>query len=256
MKNILKAFFLLIALTLAVPVFAQSDFEAIKARAEAGDALAQTLLAMIYFSGEMEQDVNYQEAAKWFLVASENGSSVAQFYYGIMHVRGDGVPKNDQEAVKWFSLSAESGYVEAQYHIALAYWNGSGVAQNHQEAVKWYGLAAEQGYDLAQRNLGIAYSEGLGITQSDQEAFRYFKLAAEQGDKESQTLLASMYALGRAVPQNDLRAYMWYSLSAANGYLPAAEGRDGVRSGLSPQALEEAQALATRCFESNFQDCD
>ena len=36
MKTILKAFFLLVALTLAVPVFAQSDFEAIKARAKAG----------------------------------------------------------------------------------------------------------------------------------------------------------------------------------------------------------------------------
>ncbi len=35
MKTILKALFLLIALT-AVPVFAQSDFETIKARAEAG----------------------------------------------------------------------------------------------------------------------------------------------------------------------------------------------------------------------------
>ena len=33
---IIKALFLLVALTLAVPVFAQSDFEATKARAEAG----------------------------------------------------------------------------------------------------------------------------------------------------------------------------------------------------------------------------
>jgi hypothetical protein len=41
MKTILKSFFLLVALTVAVPVFAQTDFEATKARAEAedGDAL-------------------------------------------------------------------------------------------------------------------------------------------------------------------------------------------------------------------------
>jgi hypothetical protein len=36
MKIILKALFLLVALTLAVPVFVQSYFEATKARAEAG----------------------------------------------------------------------------------------------------------------------------------------------------------------------------------------------------------------------------
>ncbi len=40
MKTIIKALFMLIALSIAVPVFAQSDFEATKARAEAGDANA------------------------------------------------------------------------------------------------------------------------------------------------------------------------------------------------------------------------
>jgi hypothetical protein len=38
MKSIFKSLLLLIALS-AVPVFAQSDFEATKARAEAGDAV-------------------------------------------------------------------------------------------------------------------------------------------------------------------------------------------------------------------------
>jgi hypothetical protein len=37
MKTILKTLYLLVALTSAVPVFAQSDFETTKARAEAGE---------------------------------------------------------------------------------------------------------------------------------------------------------------------------------------------------------------------------
>ena len=37
MKTIFKSLFLFVALTLAVPVFAQSAFEATKARAEAGE---------------------------------------------------------------------------------------------------------------------------------------------------------------------------------------------------------------------------
>ena len=40
MKNIFKSLFFFVSLTLAAPVFAQSDFESIKARAEAGDANA------------------------------------------------------------------------------------------------------------------------------------------------------------------------------------------------------------------------
>lgn len=41
MKTILKSFFLLVALTATVPVLAQSDIEATKARAEAGEVKAQ-----------------------------------------------------------------------------------------------------------------------------------------------------------------------------------------------------------------------
>ncbi len=51
MKSILKTLLLLIALS-AVPVFAQSEFEATKARAEAGDAEAQTELAFIFIAGD------------------------------------------------------------------------------------------------------------------------------------------------------------------------------------------------------------
>jgi hypothetical protein len=40
MKLLFKTLFFLVALS-AVPVFAQSDFEAVKARAEAGDAEAK-----------------------------------------------------------------------------------------------------------------------------------------------------------------------------------------------------------------------
>jgi hypothetical protein len=42
-------------------------------------------------------------------------------------------------------------------------------------------------------------------------------------------------------------------LPLVSGYSIA---RDRVAAKLSPQALEQAQAQATRCFESNFKDCD
>jgi TPR repeat protein len=66
MKIILKALFLLIALS-AVPVFAQSDFETIKARAEAGDVVAQYDLGVMYDDGD-EVIQNYEEAVKWFRI--------------------------------------------------------------------------------------------------------------------------------------------------------------------------------------------
>ena len=159
MKTILKALFLLIALS-AVPVFAQSDFEATKARAEAGDATSQ-------------------------------------------------------------------------HNLGVMYENGTGVVQNDQEAVRWYRLAAEQGLTDGQVALGAMYSNGKGVAKDDQRAYVWFSIAA--------TTL-----------QSDQRILNSYSYAAQK----APERRDEARQLLSPQELEQAQAMATRCFESNYQDCD
>ena len=61
MKTILKSFFLLVSLSLTVPVFAQSDYETTKARAEAGDAEAQKERGFINGNGEGVAE-NDQEA--------------------------------------------------------------------------------------------------------------------------------------------------------------------------------------------------
>jgi TPR repeat protein len=147
MKTILKTLFLFVSLTLAVPVFAQSDFEAVKASAEAGDA-------------------------------------------------------------------------EAQYSLGADYAIGMHVEQNLLEAVRWFRLAANQGNVVAQWSLGVMYVNGSGVVQSNQ------------------------------------RAYVWFSVAAATGHADARRNRDILSQRLTPQALEQAQAQATRCFESNFQDCD
>jgi TPR repeat protein len=182
MKTIFKAFFLLIALS-AVPVLAQSDFEATKALAEAGDA-------------------------------------------------------------------------QAQYDLGVMYEVGIGIAANIQEAVRWYRLAAEQGLYIAQGTLGVKYFTGTGVAENDQEAVNWYRLAAVQGDPAAQRNLGVMYEYGRGGAQNYAKAYMWYSVSAAQGNLLAAEQMSRITPLLSPQALEQAQAQATRCFESNFKDCD
>jgi TPR repeat protein len=133
MKTIIKALLLLIGLS-AVPVFAQSDFESTKARAEAGDAQAQ-----------------------WSL--------------GEMYDTGEGVVQDDVEAAKWHRLAAEQGNANSQFILGATYKDGEGVAQNYQEAVKWYRLAAEQGDALAQFFLGAMYGDGRGVTQSYAKAY-------------------------------------------------------------------------------------
>ena len=161
--------------------------------------------------------------------------------------------QSDFEALK---ARAEAGDATAQHNLGVMFANGMGVAKNDQEAVKWYRLAAEAGFARAQTNLGLMYADGAGVAENDQEAVKWYRLAAEAGDARAQTNLGVMYANGTGVAQNTQRSYVWFSVAAAQGIDDATINRDIVSERLTPQALEEAQAQATRCFESNFKDCE
>ena len=65
-----------------------------------------------------------------------------------------------------------------------------------------------------------------------------------------------MYANGRGVPQNNVRAYMWWSVAAAQGNENARANRDRIADELTPETLARGQDMATRCFESDYQDCE
>jgi TPR repeat protein len=153
-------------------------------------------------------------------------------------------------------IEAEQGDAQAQNSLGFRYLFGEGVPQNSQEAVKWYRLAAEQGNADAQLNLGTSYTKGEGVPQNPQEAVKWYRLAAEQGNADAQLNLGTSYSKGEGVPQNDSIAYVWYSVAAAQGGNDAAAARDSRRAKLSPAELEQAQALATKCFESKFKNCD
>jgi TPR repeat protein len=155
-------------------------------------------------------------------------------------------------------LLAEQGDETAQFNLGFMYDNGNGVPENNVEAVKWYRLAAEQGLDLAQYNLGNMYRNGEGVPEDYPEAFRWYRLAAEQGFASAQLNTGNMYSTGDGVPQNYVKAYVWWSVAAAQGKdnaKTARDARDRVSELLTPDQLTRGQEIATKCFESDYQDC-
>jgi hypothetical protein len=115
---------------------------------------------------------------------------------------------------------------------------------------------AEQGEAYAQYNLGLMYDEGEGVPENNAEAVRWYRLAAEQGYARAQSDLGFMYSNGEGVPQNNVRAYIWYSVAAAQGNETARTNRDIISERLTPDQLARGQDIATRCFESDYQDCE
>ena len=91
------------------------------------------------------------------------------------------------------------------------------------------------------------------------KSINMMKEAAESGDAGSQWSLATQYESGQGIPQNYIKAYIWYSVSAAQGGLfvdVASSARDAIGAKMAPSDLLNAQALAEKCFESNYKDCD
>ena len=151
---------------------------------------------------------------------------------------------------------AEQGDVIAQSSLGYMYHSGRGVPRSYIEAITWYRLAAEQGSAHAQFNLGVMYANGVGVPQNDAEAVTWYRLAAQQGYAYAQNNLGLMYFNGAGAPQDDVRAYMWWSVSTAQGYAEARTNRDIAADRLTPAQTTAGQDMATKCFESGYQDCD
>jgi len=131
------------------------SFETLKAKAEAGDVIAQENLGRYYSSIGADQDA--AESAKWWRKAAEQDEPKAQVHLGVCYDSGDGVPKDVAEALKWFRKAALQNVPQAQYNLGIYYQTGQGVAKDEVEAANRYRKSGEQGYAEAQYNLGYCY---------------------------------------------------------------------------------------------------
>ena len=73
------------------------------------------------------------------------GDAEAQFNLGLMYASGEGVPQDDVEPVAWYRQAAEQGYAKAQYNLGFMCATGRGVSRDLVEAAAWWFKAATQG---------------------------------------------------------------------------------------------------------------
>ncbi len=188
-----------------------SPKEKLEAAAKQGDANAQKSLGD-YYKGEGAEQ-SYEEAAKWYLKAAEQGNADAQLRLGHCYYEGEGVEQSYEEAVKWYLKAAEQDNFYAPYVLGKRYYEGEGVEQSYEEAVKWYRRAAAQGHVSAMVNLGVCYERGYGVEQSYEGAVSWYR---EVGDLSSDALtkLGNCYYYGQGVEQSYEEAVSCYQKAA------------------------------------------
>jgi len=157
---------------------------------------------------KLYKEEEYEEAAKWYRKAAEDGHVAAQYRLGLCY---EGIDQYKHAAKYWMRKAAEQGYAAAQNQLGDWYSSGNGgVTQNDAEAVKWYKLAACQDDSQAQFNLGECYYNARGVAQDYAMAAEWYQKAAEQGNRIAQYALACCYYEGKGLSQDYSNAVRWY----------------------------------------------
>jgi TPR repeat protein len=241
----------------------QADFDFVigrwRAMAEAGDALAQTMLGFS-FNNAFGVPLDESAAFQWIKRSAIQGNPRGQHALGTLYGNGQGTPKNLKLALECFELAAAQGDSESQEDIGNAYQFGLGVRKNNALAATRYRKAAEAGNASAAYNLAYMYDAGRGMRRDYTEALKWYGVAAMHGSVLALNNLAVMYLLGEGVARDPAVAYEFASLARAKMrlvYNPADASTILRAAGRAESKLDAAQrrsalfALGERCRDGS-----
>lgn len=80
----------------------------------------------------------------------------AQYYLGIMYLKGQGVAQDDDQASHWLREAAEKRIPQAQYSLGELYMNGQGVPRDYEFAYIWFNVAAAHGHEKSNEGIQLA----------------------------------------------------------------------------------------------------
>lgn len=161
---------------------------AYRADAEAGDAMAQFALGIIYKEGMGDLRRDAEQARTWWRKAAEQGIAEAQVVLAKeLYNNSNRIPQDFSEPLKWFRAAAEQGNVEAQGFLAVMYRFGQGQAPDAVMARKWFLIAERLGNREAAR-LGPTFAStmtAVEISEAERHAENWLAdFRARQGDEE------------------------------------------------------------------------
>jgi len=105
-----------------------------------------------YIAGDYETAYNTMIS----IAKTDEQNALAQYYLGMMYLKGQGVEKNSEEAGKWFRKAAENRLPQAQYRLAGLYTEGEGVPRDLEFAYIWYSVGAAHQHKLSQNAVNNA----------------------------------------------------------------------------------------------------
>jgi TPR repeat protein len=138
-----------------------------------------------YQAGERFRTGDHAGAAQLVTRAAEAGNAIAQLRLALMYDQGDGLARSSKNAFTWYSRAADLGEPESQNQLGLYYELGEGVAENWDLAARLFQASAQQGWTKGQFSFARAWQFGIGVPQNRQQAIAWYQKSAAQGNAKA-----------------------------------------------------------------------
>lgn len=143
------------------------------------------MLKMGYYYNTILDDPDYAEALKYYTKAMNAGNISAMYNVGILYRNGSGVAKDYQEAARFFRMADEEGFTDAACRLGDMYIDGllsdDQKTPDYEKAFKYYKKALDAGSKEPLNSLGYMYDHGFYVQKDPETARKYFKEAADNG---------------------------------------------------------------------------
>ena len=120
-------------------------------------------------------------------LAEDAGHGYAQYYLGLMYLKGQGVTEDAKQAGAWFRRAAEQAIPQAQYRLGELYFEGRGAPKDYEFAYIWYSIGASHQHKLSVNAIDKAREKlsGEERAEADKLIKRYTLKYGPRGDTGS-----------------------------------------------------------------------
>lgn len=82
-------------------------------------------------------------------LAETSDHAMAQYWLGMMYLKGQGVEQDYENAGKWFRKAAEQRIPQAQYKLGDLYYRGNGLPKDYESAYIWFKVGESHQHELS-----------------------------------------------------------------------------------------------------------
>ena len=187
---------------------------------KADNGTALFLIGQAYEKGDGGHARDPQEAAKWYVRATNRSSAEANLRLGALALTGTLHGSPDAPlAYGYVQKAVDLGSVAAMQRLAQMSQQGQtpGHVRDFGKAFEWYSRAAAAGRADSMVGLARLYLDGLGVVADPAKAHGWLEKAAALGDSGAMLQLGSLDFEGIGAPRDPNAAIGWFEKAAAAG---------------------------------------